>query len=517
MTAQPVQSAQAVVPEAVARIREPVHIVVTPEGSIAAAVHPAAGQRVVGTLPPLYPERLGDRGFCEAHGIRFAYVAGEMANGISTTALVKAMAQADMLAFFGAGGVPLPDVQRAVRTLVEELPGRANWGVNLIHNPLDPAQEEAVVNLLLYHRVPTVSVSAFMDLTPTVVRLATSGLRRDQAGRVVRRTRVVAKVSRPETAEKFLRPPPADLLAKLRADGRITQDEARLAARIPVASDLTVEADSGGHTDNRPLTSLLPRIIELRDRAGDLVEPGQATRVGAAGGLGTPQGVAAAYAAGAAYVLTGSVNQVCVEAGVSSDAKALLAQADVADTMMASSSDMFELGVRVQVLRRGTMFGARSNQLYEAYRDHGSLEEIPPGLRQRLERTILRATFDEVWDETRRYWQMRAPAVLAQAEADPKARMALVFRWYVGKASRWAIEGDISRRGDYQLWCGPALGAFNHWVAGSFLAHPANRDVVQVARNLLEGAAVLTRAHQLRTFGVAVPSHAFRFTPRRLA
>jgi PfaD family protein len=408
-------------------------------------------------------------------------------------------------------------VQKAVRTLSAWLPERGNWGVNLIHNPLNPRQEEALVDLLLSHRVPAVSVSAFMDLSPTVLRLAASGLREDHRGRVIRRTQIVAKVSRPELAEKFLCPPPADMLAGLRAAGRITEDEARLAARIPVASDLTVEADSGGHTDNRPLTSLLPRIIELRARRDDLVEPEYATRIGAAGGLGTPLGVAAAYAAGAAYVLTGSVNQTCVEAGISSDAKELLAQADVADTMMASSSDMFELGVRVQVLRRGTMFGARSNQLYQTYLDHDSLDEIPPQLRQRLERTILRATFDEIWDETRQYWQVRDPAILVRAEADPKARMALVFRWYVGRASRWAIEGEVPRRSDYQLWCGPALGAFNHWVAGSFLAHPVNRSVVQVARNLLEGAAVLTRTHQLRTYGVPVPSQAFRFAPRRLA
>ena len=35
---------------------------------------------LVGTLPPIYPEWLGDREFCEAHGIRFPYVTGAMAN-----------------------------------------------------------------------------------------------------------------------------------------------------------------------------------------------------------------------------------------------------------------------------------------------------------------------------------------------------------------------------------------------------------------------------------------------------
>ena len=94
--------------------------------------------------------------------------------------------------------------------------------------------------------------------------------------------------------------------------------------------------------------------------------------------------------------------------------------------------------------------------------------------------------------------------------------MALVFRWYVGQSSRWAIAGDPKRRLDYQLWCGPAMGVFNAWVKGTFLEDPANRTVVGVARNLLEGAAVITRAQQFRTHGLPVPDAAFDVRPRRL-
>ena len=61
------------------------------------------------------------------------------------------------------------------------------------------------------------------------------------------------------------------------------------------------------------------------------------------------------------------------------------------------------------------------------------------------------------------------------------------------------------------------MGAFNSWVRGSFLEDPRQRGVVAIARNLLEGAAVVTRAHQLRTYGVPVPAAAFDFRPRPLA
>ncbi len=500
------------------RIREHLHIVTdSTRRNLGLAFGPGTADDVVGTLPPLYPEWLGGRTFCEAHGVRFPYVAGEMANGIATTRMVTAMAQAEMLGFFGAAGLGLPEVERAVRELADRLRGRTNWGVNLIHSPAEPELEHRAAKLLLHHGVPCVSLSAYLDLTPAAVLCAVRGLRRDGDGRIVRPTRVLAKVSRPEVAEKFLSPAPPDLLRRLVEGGELSTEEAELARQVPVAEDITVEADSGGHTDGRPLGSLLPRVLMLRDDITRRFGYRRQVGVGAAGGLGTPAAVAAAFALGAAYVVTGSVNQTATEAGISDDAKALLAQADVADVAMAPAADMFEMGVTLQVLRRGTMFAPRASQLYAAYRAHQSLEDIPAPLRAKLERDVLGTSVDEVWERTERFWAARDPAQITRAQSDPKHRMALVFRWYLGNSSRWAIDGDTGRRTDYQIWCGPAMGAFNRWTAGGFLAERQNRTVVQIALNLLEGAAVVTRAHQLRTYGVPVPASAFAYTPRRLA
>ncbi|MET9775572.1 PfaD family polyunsaturated fatty acid/polyketide biosynthesis protein [Streptomyces sp. NPDC006367] len=500
------------------RIREPVHIVSGPSGrERGLATGPVPDGPVLGTLPPLYPEWLGGRTFCEAHGVRFPYVAGEMANGIATTRMVSAMAHAEMLGFFGAGGLAHDEVERAVHTLADELRTRPNWGVNLIHSPAEPALELRVAELLLRHGVPRISASAYMELTPAVVLCAARGLRREPDGGIARRTRILAKVSRPEVAERFLSPAPADILDHLVRQGRLTAEEARLAAEVPVAEDITVEADSGGHTDNRPLPALLPRIALLRDALCRRLGYRAPVRIGAAGGLGTPDAVAAAFALGASYVVVGSVNQTAVEAGLSDDAKAMLCEADVADVAMAPAADMFELGVTLQVLSRGTMFAQRAGRLYSAYRTYGSLEEIPDATRTALERDVLRASFDEVWQRTRAFWERRDPAEIDRARADPRHRMALVFRWYLGSSSRWAVTGESARRTDYQIWCGPAMGAFNRWVAGTFLAEPANRTVVGIAHHLLEGAAVLTRAHQLRAHGVPLPPEALTFTPGETA
>jgi trans-AT polyketide synthase, acyltransferase and oxidoreductase domains len=510
----------------VAQPRLSVHVVREgPQGRVGIATggradhggpHGAEALPLLGTLPALYPEWLGDRSFGETYGVRFPYVCGEMANGIASVSMVAAMAEADMLGFFGAAGLPLAQTEQAVAELSRRIGPRRAWGVNLIHSPQEPAQEERLVELLIGARVPCVSASAFMALTPALVRCAAAGLARDAAGGIVRARRIFAKVSRMEVAERFMSAPPPDALAALVARGALTPLEAELAAQLPIAEDVTVEADSGGHTDGRPLTVLLPGMLELRANIMARHPAFPRIRVGAAGGLGTPGAVAAAFALGADYVLTGSLNQAAAESGLSADAKALLGDAEFADVAMAPAADMFELGVKVQVLKRGTLFAARASRLYEAWRRYDSLGAIPQALRTRLESDIFRQPLEQAWEQTRAFWSARDPAEVERAERDPKHRMALTFRWYLGMSSRWAITGETDRRADYQIWCGPAMGGFNRWVAGTFLADPARRSVVQIARNLLEGAAVLTRAHQLRTHGVPVPQAAFHFVPRPL-
>ena len=475
-------------------------------------------RKVVGVLPPLYPEWLGDRSFAEVHKARFPYVVGEMANAIASVEMVVAAGRGGFLGFFGAGGLDLGQAEKSILEISQALDASGKpWGSNLIHMPSEPAMEEAVADLYIRRCVRRVSASAFMSLTPAVVRIAASGLRADGAGRVYRCHFIFAKVSRPETAAQFLSPAPSAILESLVSRGQITKEEARLAAGIPVAEDISVEADSAGHTDNRPLVCLLPVILSLRDRIATNLNYARPIRVGAGGGICTPPSVAAAFSLGAAYVFTGSVNQSAVEAGISSAVKKMLARAEISDVTMAPAADMFELGVKVQVLKRGTMFPVRAAQLYRIYSESPSLDSIAADVRQRLEREVFRKRIVDVWADCIRFWQRRDPSQLEKAAKDERHKMALVFRWYLGNASRWAIAGDAARQIDYQVWCGPAMGAFNAWADGSFLGNPANRSVVQIGLNLLEGGAVVTRAQQARTFGVAVPSSAFTFRPRPLS
>ena len=484
--------------------------------STAAISEKSPGQQypLLGILPPIYPEWLGDRGFQETHGVRFAYVGGAMARGIGSARLVIELARMGAIGMFGSAGLSPQVVETAIIEISEALdPEGLSWGSNLIHSPNEPDLENQIVDLYLRRGVKRVSASAFMGLTPAIVRYGCVGLSRAKDGSVIRQNHIFAKISREETARHFLSPAPAKILDQLVSEGKLTASEAEIAATIPLAEDVIIESDSGGHTDNRPLNALFPAIMSLRDQLSEEFGYDRPIRLGAAGSLGTPISVAAAFSLGAAFVLIGTVHQSAVESGVSDNSRQMLAQAGLTDVMMTACADMFELGVKVQVLQRGTMMAVRGNQLYDLYRRYDSIEDIPADQRANIEKNIFRASLDEIWEQTQEFFASTDPAQNEKAMRNPKHKMALIFRWYIGHSSRWPIVGDESRQIDYQLWCGPAMGAFNRWVAGSFLEAPEQRTIQQIALNLLEGAAHVTRGQQLRSFGLSMVQGALNFSP----
>ncbi|MCP4385989.1 MAG: PfaD family polyunsaturated fatty acid/polyketide biosynthesis protein [Hyphomicrobiales bacterium] len=474
------------------------------------------GSSLVAVLPPIYPEWLGTRRFTTHHNCRFPYVVGAMAKGITTAPMVSEAASHGLMGFFGAAGLRPPVVADAINEIRANITGDAPWGSNLIHSPNRPEREREMVDLYLEQSVARVSASAFMDLSPEIVRYSAHGLTVVSSGNVDRTTHVFAKISRPEVAGKFMAPPSADLLRELAAAGRISSQQAELQSKLPISEDVTVEADSGGHTDNRPLPALFPIIASLRNRLVDTHRYERPIRLGAAGGLGTPQAVAAAFQLGADYVLTGSVNQAAIESGLSDEGRALLAGCDFSDVMMAPAADMFERGGKVQVLKKGTMFPIKAQRLYEIYRRNAGFEAVPVKERAWLEGQVFMETCEEAWAQTRAYHATSNPPLAVKADGDPKLQMALTFRRYLFMAARWACEGRDDRSADYQIWCGPAMGSFNAWARNSFLEEPENRTVGQIALNLLEGACVATRVQQLRLSGIDVADHHHAFAPTRI-
>lgn len=471
------------------------------------------GFPLLAAAPAMGLNQLGDAGFCQDHRIKVAYKTGAMANGIASADIVIAMAKAGMLGSFGSAGLSIERVTQAIDRIQSEV-GDLPYCFNLIHSPNEPQHEARVVELYIQRGVKLVEASAYLDLTLPAVRYRVHGIHRDGDGRIVTPNRIIAKASRIEVATKWFSPPPQAMLDELIQRGDMTAEQAELARQVPMAQDLTAEADSGGHTDNRPAITLIPTFIALRDRMQQQYGDAIPLRVGAAGGIATPASAAAAFAMGAAYIVTGSVNQACVESGSSDIVRKMLAQTEQADVTMAPAADMFEMGVKLQVLKRGTMFPMRAAKLFETYRKYNSLDEIPPAERASLEKTVFRQPIDDIWRQTREFFMQREPTQAEKADRDLKHRMALVFRWYLGLSSRWANTGEASRQLDYQIWCGPAMGAFNEWTKGSPLEAPEGRTVQAVALNILYGAGVTTRLNMLRSQGITLSADLLRVEPQ---
>jgi len=471
-----------------------------------------AVEKITAYVPPMLPEQLGDPAFKAFYGVKYAYMTGAMANGIASEEMVISLGQANILASFGAGGLNLNRVEQAIKKIQHALPN-GPYVFNFIHNPSEPAIEQGTIDLYLKYDVNVIEAAAFFNMTPSLVYYRAMGLQQDQQGHIQINNKIIAKISRREVGTVFMQPAPEAILNKLVAEGLLTQQQAQLALQVPMADDITVEADSGGHTDNRPLTVLLPSIIALRDEIQQQRQYPVEIRVGAGGGVGTPDAALACYMMGAAYIVTGSVNQSCVEAGASEHTRKLLSQAGMADVVMAPASDMFERGIKLQVLKKGTLFPMRAQKLYELYSTYNSLSEIPPAELEKLEKQILQNTVDTVWQETVAFFQQRDPSIIEKAKDNPKRQMALVFRWYLGQSSRWSNAGTKGREFDYQIWSGPAMGAFNDWVASTYLNDYNNRKVVDVAEHLMFGAAYQHRIQVLKSQGLYLPAQYQRYIP----
>ena len=289
---------------------------------------------------------------------------------------------------------------------------------------------------------------------------------------------------------------------------------------VPIATDVTVEADSGGHTDNRPLAALLP-VTDRAARWGGARSrppppaPGSGPRAAPRHASRRRLGLRARGGLRAHRVRQPGRGGVRPLGGRPAAPRP---EPSISDVAMAAAADMFELGVKVQVLRRGhalrgprptgsTTSIARTlrSRRSRARRPRASSRQDPRRLdRGRLEGdgSLLAASRSRA-----RRPRRRGP------EAPHGAGVPLVPRQVepVGDRRR-----DAPAHADYQVWCGPAMGAFNDWARGSFLEDPSARTVGQIGLNLLEGAAVIGRAQALRDLRRrAVPAEAFALPPPR--
>lgn len=435
---------------------------------------------------------LGSSEFKKDYNLKYPYLAGGMHRGIASKEMVVKMGKAGMMGFLGTSNMDSSKVIESIRYIQRELQEGQPYGVNLLHNPTDLHAEEKNMDIFLQHGVKVVEASGYLGVTADLARYHAKGLKLDNMGKIISSNRIIAKISRPEIAEVFLSPVQDDILNKLLDENKITKEEADLSRRVSVADDICAEGDSASGSNGGSPYALLPSICRLRDESMEKYQYDKKVRVGAAGGIGTPEALAAAFILGADFVLTGSINQCTVEAATSDAAKDLLQNMNVQDTQYAPMENMFEMGSRTQVLKRGVFFPARANKLYDLYRLYNSIDEIDENTKKQIQEKYFNSSFENVYEEIK----AQCPSYsIMKAEENPKHKMALIFKWYLNYSSKLALSGNKENKVNYQINCGPALGAFNQWVKGTDLENWRNRHVDEIGEKLINETAQILNSY----------------------
>jgi polyketide synthase PksN len=452
-------------------------------------VMPAGGQKRtnLSRLQDTKPGKLGNPVFQQRYGCKFSYFAGSMYRAISSERFVIEMGQANILSFFGSAGFRAKELEPRIQFIQSQLGANKPYGICLISNINHPEEEMEHAELFVKCGMPVIEAAAFSTLTPAIVYCRVKGLsRRD--GRVVFPRRIIAKCSRLEVARLFLSRPPMNIVKDLMSSGLITEEEARLSQSIPMADDLAVEADSGGHTDQGVSFALFPSMMALKESMLREDTYPEDVLVGCGGGIGTPDAVVSAFALGADFVFSGSINQCTVESGAHDVVKDLLSAVSVHDMATAPAGDMFEIGARVQVVKKHTQYATRANRLYRLFQQYQALAEIPMATRQEIEKDYFKRSLSEVWNLVCEYKKTRNPEQLEEALENPRLQMKLIFQWYFAHSNEVTLKGDVTERDNFQIHCGPAMGAFNHWVKGTDLEDWRNRRVAEITELLMNKA-----------------------------
>jgi len=422
--------------------------------------------------------RLGSAAFRDEYGVAYSYLAGPLDDGISGVQMLSRLSDAGILGVYGATG----QSDRQLEQTLQALQGKKGcFAVDLRAGSTNLQR----IELLRKHQVRVLHASDFVQLTPALVYYRLQGARRGPDGQVFAPNRIIARISRLETAENFLAPLPARMVAELVASGLLSPSEAELAPLIAPASDLCLRSDGAGPVEPGNAAAMLPLLLRQRATRRHRFETAE-PRLGLAGGIGSPESAAAAFLIGADFICTESINQCTVEAETSELVKELLMAAQIHDTGYVPDSSRFELGGRAQVLRRGLLFTARANMLQDLYRAQHSLAGIDADLRRQIEERWFGEPLEAV---LARQLSLSAHAERQGFGETAKAEMALVVRAYLDKAKELARAGVREQKSQFHIPCSPAMGAANAWLQETPLRDWRQRHVDELAIRLLDEAA----------------------------
>lgn len=403
-----------------------------------------------------YSGKLGNIHFMERYKTKYPYVAGPMHKGISGYDFIKRLADRDIIGFVGTGGLALHEVEALVVQLQKD--SIRNYGVSVNFDLADPNYEKELIELLIRENINLLHVSGYFNVTESLVLYKLKGIKKLDNGRIICPNRILLKTSRPEIAQAFMEPASDDMLKKLKEEGKITEEQALLAKKIPVADDVCVMSAAAHKTGMIPLKSLLPQIIHQRNAAYQKYGYEEEIFVGAAGAIGDSASALDAFLLGADFIMTGSINVCTAEAHVSKWVKEKLQKVEIQDTEIIPCSNVYEIGIKMQVLKKGMFFASRALKLYEIYNRITKIEDIESNLLVQIQEKYLGKALEEIYNQMK---DNLSSMQRRRAESDSKYKFGLIIQWYYDLSAECAIQCEDGNNMNCMIPLSSAMGRLN--------------------------------------------------------
>jgi trans-AT polyketide synthase/acyltransferase/oxidoreductase domain-containing protein len=145
------------------------------------------------------------------------------------------------------------------------------------------------------------------------------------------------------------------------------------------------------------------------------------------------------------------------------------------------------------VLKKGVFFPARANKLYEVYKFYDCIEDIDTKISQQIQRYYFGRSFNEVYQEIKEHYSRKNIKELDNIESSPKHKMAVIFKEYFRLSTKAALIGDATNKVNFQIMCGPSLGAFNQWAKKTELKDWRNRHIDEIGVRLIQEAEYIIK------------------------
>ncbi|MCO4784209.1 MAG: 1-acyl-sn-glycerol-3-phosphate acyltransferase [Candidatus Cloacimonetes bacterium] len=404
------------------------------------------------------PKHLGSTGFKKLFGLDYAYFVSGLPSYTHGRGMLQNLFENGMLGFFNLDGLTFNEKEESLNMLNQH---DFRFGVEIHLDDFDEEEDKKLITLLMAQNIKYLLVKSCSKISEPLIRF------KSKEGNLL-----IAKVSHPD------------------------QCVALSSGKKDVFSAFLIDGSFVSSQDTRSILSLMPSIKSLLNEKN--------IYLGVTGDLGTPDALAAAFAMGADFVSTSSINLLSNDVSGADSYKECIKKVRFQDVSLVSSFESFESGAKTRALNFGTRFVAVSTKIGSWFFERRSIDTLEDSEVKYLEEKVFGSSITQTLLDAKAFFEFRNPSLIEAASNNSRISLAMLIRYYLEMGHLWAIEGNDNKKIDYNIKCGLDLASFNQWRQGTIFEDDQKLSVVQIALNLMMGAQFEARKQFLKSQGIEI-------------